>query len=215
MRTVALLVALFVAARIAATTTITPFDRTDRLEFRHYRGGKTMTKVKREEKADFVSTWGFYGFKRINGHLTKFAVDLHVIKGEERIANHFNRPVVVQFENGRVRIFRDWRACLKWGVPKWGMPPEAAAGMSVPPRSRESLPRQFIATKGDRWYHVRMIGTSNDCRRLAKRYGLTAMIHGDGDLSLMARCVHPSHLVVYRHHDTAVVLAAHQTKSRP
>jgi hypothetical protein len=162
----------------------------------HEPGGLTIKQVKSGSKAVDVSVFGFFGRKTIKGSLLLHGVDWHVMYGKEVITDHFNRWVMASYPDGTVRICSSPEAAYQFGRPSFG-----AAGMKVPPKPNEKLPRQFWATKGRYYFRVRMFGTRWDCQRVAKQWGFEAMLHGDGNSSLAPGAKSPSIAKVYMAED--------------
>lgn len=171
------------------------FDMTkDRLEVRHYRGGKYPDWVQTATGADFVTVAGFYGERTIDGRKLRCGVDLTIENGVRKIGPYCGtRKVLAGYSNGRVVIYPNAASCLAAGTPDW-----ALAGMTIPPAPEQKLWRQFWATKGNYYFRVKMRGNRWDCLRLAKQWGFEAMVHMDGGSSLAPRILHPSYALVFR-----------------
>lgn len=159
----------------------------------HQPGGLTVEAVARHSSAVDVSVFGFYGHKTINGTLTRYAVDWHMMYGKEVITDHFNRWVLASYPDGTVRICSSPEVALRYGRPSFG-----AAGMKIPPDPTKKLMRQFWATKGRFYFRVKMYGTRWDCQRVARDWGFESMVHSDGGTSLVPGVCHPSIAKVYR-----------------
>jgi hypothetical protein len=191
-----LLIQLLMSASVDVTALeVRQFDMTrDRLEVRHYLGGKYPDWVKAETGADFVMVAGFYGEKTVAGRKLRCGVDLTIENRAIKIGPHWNnRKVLASYSNGRVAIYPNAASCLAAGLPDW-----ALAGATIPPNPNQKLWRQFWAIKGKYYYWVKMRGNRRDCLKLAKQWGFESIVHMDGGSSLAGRVLHPSYVVVLR-----------------
>lgn len=193
LRVTACLIMLGFFAVSASALTVEKFTKRDRLEFHVFINGVSTRKASALTGADRSYVFGFYGYKTIGGRLVKYPVDLHVTNGSVKIESMYNRKVIAQFKDGTVRIFPSWTDCKSWGTPL-----SAAAGITIPPRPNQKLPRQFWATKGDYFYRVKMVGDRWDCLRIATEWGFDAMVHADGGSSLERGHAHPSHAQIFK-----------------
>ena len=162
----------------------------------HQPGGLTVEGVARNTRAIDVSVFGFFGHKTINGTLQLHGVDWHMMYGKEVVADHFNRWVLASYPDGTVRICSSPEVAYRYGRPSFG-----AAGVKIPPRPDEKLPRQFWAVKGRFYFRIRMRGDRWDCQRVARQWGFDSMLHSDGGSSLVSGIRHPSIAKVYRSED--------------
>jgi hypothetical protein len=176
----------------------------------HQPGGLTVRNVRQNTQAIDVSAAGFFGYKTIEGQLLRHGVDWHMIYGKEVITDHFNRWVIASYPDGTVRICPSRDLAFNWGKPSFGV-----AGMKIPPYPTLKLVRQLWATKGRYYFRVKMYGDRWDCQRLAKEWGFEAMVHTDGDTSLLPDTRTPSIAKVFDKETYDLLALAHPGANIP
>ncbi|MEK7201964.1 MAG: hypothetical protein AAB669_00295 [Patescibacteria group bacterium] len=169
------------------------FDmQTDRLEFRHYPGGRTAKWVETENDATVARNACFFGKKSIDGAKVPYQVDLYIKHRQVIIPARPKRPVLAVYLDNTVKIFADYQTMLPWGMPNW-----AIGGMRSPPRPGDSHWRQFVAVKNHYYFRVVVKGSADTCAWLAHKWGFESIIHLDGGSSISPGMVVPSHLLVF------------------
>lgn len=189
-------VLLLLSASVAAgklNFSVEKFDmQTDRLEFRHYPGGRTAKWVKAKNDATFAGNADFFGEKSIDGAKLLYQVDLYIKHHTVIVPARPKRPVLAVYLDNTVKIFADYQTMLPWGMPEW-----AIGGMRWPPCPTEDLWRQMIAVKSNYYFRVVVKGTADTCAWLAHKWGFESIIHLDGGSSISPGMVVPSHLLVF------------------
>lgn len=133
---------LLLSASVAAgklSLSVETFDmRTDRLEFRHYPGGRTVKWVQAKNGATVARNAGFFGKKSIDGAKLLYQVDLYIKHQRVIVPALPKRPVLAVYLDNTVKIFPDYQTMLPWGMPEW-----AIGGMRWPPCPTEDHWRQM------------------------------------------------------------------------
>lgn len=190
------IILLLLCASAAAgklSLSVETFDmRTDRLEFRHYPGGRTVKWVQAKNGATVARNAAFFGKKLIDGANLLHQVDLYIKHQTVIVPALPKRPVLAVYLDNTVKIFADWQKMLPWGMPNW-----AIGGMRSPPCPGDSHWRQFIAVKNHYYFRVVVKGSADTCAWLAHEWGFESIIHLDGGSSISPGMVVPSHLLVF------------------
>lgn len=191
-----IIVLLLLSAIVAAgklKLSVETFDmRTDRLEFRHYPGGRTAKWVKVKNDATVARNAGFFGKKLIDGAKLLYQVDLYIKHQQVIIPALPKRPVLAVYLDNTVKIFADYQTMLPWGMPVW-----AIGGMRLPPEPEDSHWRQMIAVKSNYYFRVVVKGTAATCAWIAHQWGFESIIHLDGGSSISPGKAVPSHLLIF------------------
>lgn len=157
--------------------TVWKFDmRKNTVVFKHYKGGTTLRKAKKELSAVVVTPAGFFAQRYGMYH----AIDLLVDNGKVVVGDIFKRKVMAVHTDRKVRIFPNYITCLLYGEPVY-----ASAGKNIPPEPSRRCARQMWAVKGNYFFIVKLYGSAWECIKIAKQWGFEQTIFFDGGSTLV------------------------------